>query len=201
MDLATYSKGNIGRHYMVADGFVNGPVVNRNGAMHMYIDRQTDTHTHTHTLQTRSTGRHRIQLLGRRKEERGSAQSCHAIRLKTAREKEFICEFATDVCCRSQPGDTTARQQQQYSMPVLTTRPRRRSTLVTGRLRAACPVTVPSRHYEQVCLPPRARSCGKSRNCCRSSRAHCSTYTRALAYRRRTPTGGDQCPTQPYTAQ
>ena len=49
MDLATYSKGNIGRHYMVADGFVNGPVVNRNGAMHMYIDRQTDTHTHTHT--------------------------------------------------------------------------------------------------------------------------------------------------------
>ena len=49
MDLATYSKGNIGRHYMVADGFVNGPVVNRNGAMHMYTDRQTHAHTHTHT--------------------------------------------------------------------------------------------------------------------------------------------------------
>ena len=116
-------------------------------------------------------------------------------RLKTARENEFICEFATDVCRRSQPGATTARHQQQCSMPVLTTRPRRRSTLVTGRLRAACPVTVPSRHYERnACRPglARAESHGTAAD---RSRARCSTYTRALAYRRRTPTGGDQCPT------
>ena len=56
MDLATYSKGNIGRHYMVADGFVNGPVVNRNGAMHMYTDRQTHAHTQTHTHTHTHTG-------------------------------------------------------------------------------------------------------------------------------------------------
>lgn len=33
MDVAKYSKGRIGRNYVVGDGFVNGPVVLRNGAM------------------------------------------------------------------------------------------------------------------------------------------------------------------------
>ena len=84
MDLATYSKGNIGRHYMVADGFVNGPVVNRNGAMHMYTDRQIHAHTQTQT-QTQTHAH------TRRRKKRVAARRLGAARRRTRRGWHTRC--------------------------------------------------------------------------------------------------------------